>query len=173
MSVSVPAVPARQEAPHALHSFLCVGVFLHSRKQSLLERNGWNFASTTEKNMVKRGEKTRAACSTLMMKEWETKSQTTCCNLPSKNPRWEGKSPDTGTTGSSHGSSCYDCCCHEAACRSDSRSHLWTNKRQILEQKGRKGQNMTWWPVTWGHVWQWHIQQWCAAFQEMSVAGPE
>lgn len=48
VSVSVPAAPARPEAPLALRSFVCAAAFQHSSKGSHLERNGWNSAGTAK-----------------------------------------------------------------------------------------------------------------------------
>lgn len=168
MSASVPAAPARQEAPRARRSFPCVAAFLHSRRRSLLERNGWNFAGTTETNM--RWEINVRACSALIM---GAKNQTKCWKSPLKSAHLAGRCPDRGTTGSSRESSCYGCCCPAAACRSDSKSHPWTDERQMLfKQRINKDTCVIFKSVTWGCVWRWHIPQWCGAFRESSAAGP-
>ena len=77
MSVSVPAAPARLEALLALRSVLCVSAFQRSRKRSLLERNGWNFAGTAEKkNEIKREEKNITA-GEHRLRDWS--SEYACC----------------------------------------------------------------------------------------------
>lgn len=66
MSVSVPAAPARPEALLALRSVLCVSAVQRSRKRSLLERNGWNFAGTAEtKERLKEMRKTSQRVNTV------------------------------------------------------------------------------------------------------------
>jgi len=79
LPVSVPAAPARPEAPLALRSSPCAAAFQRSGQRSLPEQNGWNSAGTAET-----GEKTRWETSHVLHTVYERRSRRCSCSYPNK-----------------------------------------------------------------------------------------